>query len=239
MNTELTEERTNDNIRLAFKYLEAAEAEKLLKSETDAEVPTAEELFAAFSEFEKKLSAAAAEEKRQKRETLRRRLLRFSAAAAAVLVLSFTFSIGLARYNYTHGTVNGLSISIEDGYTQLNVTSSTFDIPADWKGRCYPSYIPSSLSPQENLVNPYVVEYYGDDSSMLRFLEYNSESSLMIDNRNVSFSYTEINGRDALIADGTGFITIAWGIDDRLYMIETTLPKSEALKIAKGICKVK
>lgn len=109
-------------------------------------------------------------------------------AACVVAVLSIAAITALATSKTVRMKVFELLINTQKEYTELSLVESqegAFDVPSDWAGEYYPSFIPEGFQLVETEGYPGWSEafYQNEDAGILFFSEYESSS------------YANINGK--------------------------------------------
>lgn len=248
---EIEDEYIDTMIRLAFKQEEALETQKII---AESKYPaTLEEQAAAVRVYKRFIAALSAQEKAQKREN---RFLRFQkiaprvlqAAAAIILILAIATPIAIANVASFRSAVMQLLLSFDENRQELHVDfsedeSAAFDVPAEWPGEYYISYIPDGYQISwQSAYGQAIVEYTNEDGNTIYFLEGTSDTSSVSGTEGGQLTYVDIHGRPAFVIyeeDGDPCFNITWAIDDRWFNLQTEgLEKDTVIRIAESIKKI-
>lgn len=164
-------------------------------------------------------------------------------AAIFIACISIAGGIALATNDTVRVYVMELITTMSDEYTSLKLVEdeeASFDVPADWQGTSYPSFIPSNLrfssvvSYEENNSVEYMNVVTGNIQLTFSELGHNAEANLDTESASV---------RTVMIHDYLGFLAIKkeqvniyWS-DGLNYFILTTydLPQEDAITVAESV----
>lgn len=237
---EIQNQHLDELIRLSYKQADALAAQE----ETDDECPVDEQqAWKNYEGFLQKLEQGKTE-KKQKRVAIVSRMgfnRALQIAACIILVLGFAAPIAIANVEAVRSKVMELLISIQDDHTELNYIENLkgdFYIPAEWNGLYYPSHITEGFS-LTDISGLYCEVAYSNDSGVtLYFSEYQSDDQVSVNSEDAVLSYCDLNGRSAFVIEREKVIIIAWGVEDRFFVIETGLTKEEAIIVAKSVRRI-
>lgn len=176
----------------------------------------------------------------ERRKMMRNTLPKVGRVAAALL-LCFYLSLSVAMAASPDVRVNLMNffMNIEPRYTSFGFedTGTFVDVPAEWTGYYYPTYIPEGFE-------LYGLDYYGvyfkrADGAMLDFEEIGSDSSGNLDTENAEISYISINGHTALLAEKGQWTSVLWSVGNRGLLVGYTGGREEAIKIAESVRMIK
>lgn len=170
------------------------------------------------------------------RRVLRRTLPTIGKMVASMLLVFYMgLSIAVAAIPSIRIEVLKFITIIDERYTTFGfeTTGTYMDIPAEWEGYYYPSFIPNGYELSETLHCE--VEYMNTDGNVVCFAEMDSDTCGTIDTENAAVEFCQINGRSALIVEKGEWITILWNIDNRSLMIHYSGEETEAIKIAESV----
>ena len=93
-------------------------------------------------------------------------------------------------------------------YTSLSLAESpdtTSSVPDEWKGECFPSYIPEDFELQPFDPNFTRVYYLNTSGDLLDFAEYTTDAYVNIDTEDAIIQNIRVNGMPAILSTkGTG-----------------------------------
>ena len=230
-------------IRLAYKHADALETQEILEKDVHALTPAEEELCRrAYARFQQKTDAQ--ERKARKQTSIGRWRKRASrlvgVAACLVLLLGVATPIAIAKVEFIRVQVLKLLINVQEKYTEFSLVEdreASFDVPAEWQGEYYPSYIP------EGYTIDYIVPLFNEIifvnaiEEKIMFYEYEMTEELNIDTENADISYNTVNGDVALVVV-KDWISIIWSNGDKYFVIKTNLTMNETLKITNSLQRV-
>ena len=165
-------------------------------------------------------------------------------AASIMLVLYIAATSALAVSRTARVFLTNFLISIENEYTELSLSPSKeeiVDVPSEWKGEYYPSYIPDGytvkqVSGGDRMNNVVYASASGQD---IQFGEYPSGVVGNIDTENARTSFIEINGTTAFLSVKGSEVLLAWAYVDQYFLIDLQGTSDEAIKIANSLVKLR
>lgn len=246
---EIEDEYIDTMIRLAFKQEETLETQEMIVA---SKRPfTLEEQDAAENVHRRFIEAISAQEKAKKREN---RSLRFQnnaphilqAAAAVILILAIATPIAIANVASFRSAVMKLLLSFDEKKQEVHVDfledeSAAFDVPAEWPGEYYISYIPDGYQISwQSVYGQAAVEYTNDDGNTIYFMEGTSNTSSVSGTEEGQFTYIDILGRPAFVINveknGDPYFNFTWAVDDRWFNLQTEgLERDAAIRVAESI----
>lgn len=248
---EIEDEYIDTMIRLAFEQEEALETQEMIA--VSKYPATLEEQAAAERVHRRFIETISAQEKAQKRENRFLRLQKIAprvlqAAAAIILTLAIATPIAIANVASFRSAVMQLLLRFDENKQELHVDfsedeSAAFDVPAEWPGEYYISYIPDGYQISwQSAYGQAIVEYTNEDGNTIYFLEGTSDTSSVSGTEGGQFTYVDIHGRPAIVIyeeDGDPYFNITWAVDDRWFNLQTEgLEKDTAIRIAESIKKI-
>ena len=182
-------------------------------------------------------SARRAKRRFQRRTALKQNIRKgIHIAACAVLLLGVITPFAVAHIDAIRVRVMRLLIDIQEDRTNISIQediSASFDVPAEWKGQYYPSFIPDgySLSLLPDDYNSVV--YSNADGDEITFEEFEETDELVVDSEDSIVSYGQISGNIAFIVEKRN-AKIIWCNGSRLFRV-TAADLSTAQKVAEGV----
>ena len=232
-------------LRLLFDQMEAEEIDAYLSA--PAPGLTDEEAASLRRAYDRAVRQHAREKKREKFARLRRagrRLL--DRVALVILILSLTVTAALAAFPEFRMTVMRLLAEVDDRQQamtfHLQPQTAAVEVPEDWRGDYYPSYLPQGFSVTE--MNPYFAEvtYEREDGAQIFFSESTEEEhpGITAGLEGAVRDQIILRGVPAHRIRGTTSCCLVWMEDDRLFeLIAYHLPDEEAERIASSLVRVR
>lgn len=172
--------------------------------------------------------------------------MRFAVAALGILCIGLT---GAFASNQRF-RVQVFSMFAEDHgqYTAIGLREdeqSSFDVPAEWEGMYYPSYIPDGFE-VESIDNSFGREFSvfmrNKNNSDIRFIfeEMYEKAGMNIDTENARVYHTKIHGNDAIVSLKEKFSLIIWSENNRILSVMIDgKNEEELLKVAKSVKQIR
>ena len=236
----LEEQRLDTLLRLAFEY-DAMEETRQIMSECTGELSPKDEAICrrAYASFLRKLARL----ERRERQERRTYPLRFTArtwkvAVCMVVLLVVAVPWAIAHTDFLRVNPSRLEIKKKTGYIEVEMkedTSISFDVPSQWLGRYYLSYVPEGFELFDIFPEMNSVEYRNAEGKQLQFAECVKGTASGIDNKNAVYSQEHVNGETAFVMDRGDSTCVIWGIGTEYFYVDAYLPKEEVLKIAEGV----
>ena len=172
------------------------------------------------------------------------RTMRFAVAALGILCIGLTTAFAS---NETF-RVRVFSMFAEDHgqYTAVRLQEDkqkAFDVPAEWEGMYYPTYIPDGFDVVnvENLSGQiFLISFENKNNEYLTFEEMTEDAESNIDTENAQVYYTEIHGNTALVSVKADLTIVSWNEQNRiLSVVFDGEVEEDALKVAKSVTRIK
>ena len=172
------------------------------------------------------------------------RTMRFAVAALGILCIGLTTAFAS---NETF-RVRVFSMFAEDHgqYTAVRLQEDkqkAFDVPAEWEGIYYPTYIPDGFDVVnvENLSGQiFLISFENKNNEYLTFEEMTEDAESNIDTENARVYYTEIHGNTALVSVKADLTIVSWNEQNRtLSVVFDGEVEEDALKVAKSVTRIK
>lgn len=167
-------------------------------------------------------------------------------AAVIIAVISVGCGVGFATSKTIRVTIMRLLLNAQKQYTEVKLVedeATSFDVPAEWRGECYPSYIPDNLevaqvtSTFEHSIVDYRDSHTG--SIALTFIESGPSAESNIDTENAQVSMRIINGYQCHIVKKDASISVFWTDGMRFYLLICDgINEDEAISIAEGVRRI-
>lgn len=239
----IRDDHLDDLIRLAYKQADALETQEILENDVRTLTPDEEALCRrAYERFWQKADVQDRAEKKQTNiSRWRKRASRFvGAAACLVLLLGIATPIAIAKVESIRVKVLQLLINVQEEYTELSLaedTEASFDVPGDWRGEYYLSYIPEGyvLSYVDPVYNEVIYTY--NDTISIDFHECSIGDVANVDSENADISYDFVNGDVALVIEKDDTV-VTWSNGERYFIVKTYLSRGETLEIAESVRRI-
>ena len=241
----LQDQHLDAMIRLAYKQADALESQRIAEGYYASPAqPSPDAAAAAFASFEDKLRQRSRQDgKAARRRRLGHMIPRIvQAAACIVLVLGISAPIAIANVESIRVKVMELLVDIQEDHAELEmVENNDLDllIPAGWAGDYYPLYIPDGFTVTDVGSLFATINFTSSDGRNIRFTELTADDQTNIDSDDARLSYTTFNGENAFIVEKDDSITVAWGVNDRYFVLNADTTEEEALEIAKNVRRIK
>ena len=114
---------------------------------------------------------------------------------------------------------------------------ASWDVPAEWRGEYYPSYISEGyvLTEIDPMVNKVI--YNNTSGDILSFGEYSEDEEISLDSENATISYATVNGNNTLIIEKDD-TTITWSNGEKYFIVRSKLSRNETLKISASVRRI-
>ncbi|MCH5286131.1 MAG: DUF4367 domain-containing protein [Christensenellaceae bacterium] len=163
-------------------------------------------------------------------------------AAGLLLVLFIGFSTAMAVSPSIRYHMMGLLIQPTDEYTTFGLgETASIEIPSEWYGRYYPTYIPENYELSEfygNKAAPSVI-FADPDDNVVDFSELDEMSTLVIDTENAAVTYTTVHDLQAMVVEKGRWVAVIWAENDRYFCIMANTDADTALQIARSVIKIR
>ena len=164
-------------------------------------------------------------------------------AAVIIAVVTLAGCTALAASKTVRVYLQHLLVEKTAEYTRLSLAPSEseyVDVPDEWEGSYYPTYIPEGLKMIS--ITPFSVAYSYDDSLFPKFIfgEYGEGSVVQIDTEGATISQTTIHGQLAYISTKGSFVNVYWSEGTR-YFVLTFRDMSEqiAMEVAESVTQIR
>ena len=235
-------------LRLALYDCAAAESEQIVR---DFDALPAEEKqalgqpsAAAYRRFQKDLKARF---RRAKVQRFSRHVLLplGKAAAALVLVLSLGISTVVASSDTLRAAVFDLVFTRQATHTEIQLVENTqksFEVPAEWKGRYYPSFIPEGyevVKVNNSFDTTHHIAFMNSKGVLLHFFENTADTNSNIDTEGSQVKTVFVRGYSGLLSQKNGESILAWSADERYFVLilmgdeDLTLQVAESLRLIR------
>lgn len=164
-------------------------------------------------------------------------------AAIMIAVIALAGCTALASSETARVYLMRLLVQTTDEYTRLSLVPSEseyVDVPDEWKGSYYPTYIPEGLILTATTLRS--VEFSQGDSLFPVFIfgEYDEGSVIQIDTEGATVRMTKIHGQIASISTKGTTITIYWSEGMRYFVLTfRNMNEQVAMAIAESVTQIK
>lgn len=254
---EIQDAHLDQMIRLAFAQEAALLAQEWMAQSETPETPQEQE------RAERLLRRMRAQIDREERAVRRRsrsaRLRRIvprvvEIAACVVLAVAVATPFAIANVEFIRSAVMKLLIRIDwdEDVMQMNLVEdegAAFNVPADWPGEYFPSYLPEGLEVTwKSYIPGYpCIEYTSESGErVINFSEMGENSTQVNGIEGAVISYMDINGQTAVVIEtehpeneADYYVGIAWDNGEKWFSVDTSgIPKEETIKIARSVKKI-
>ena len=130
-------------------------------------------------------------------------------------------------------------------YTRVSLREKAgpeVEVPAEWGGEYYPSYIPEGYKFDEVLGGTLVrsVYYQSLHGDLLLFSEYGDTSSTRLDTENADVQFVMIHGNPGMLVEKNGRSTVTWSENDQYFVLSAdNMSGDSVMIIADSIVRIK
>lgn len=164
-------------------------------------------------------------------------------AAIFIACISIAGGIAFATNETVRVYVMKLIVTMSDEYTSLKLVEdeeASFDVPADWQGDNYPSFIPASLEIAS--VNSYadnnIITYKNTETTELQmsFSELSSNAETNLDTEGATVRAAMVHDSPAFIAVKEKGISIYWSNGHNYFILfAQNMDEDIVLRIAENV----
>ncbi|MEG0512140.1 MAG: DUF4367 domain-containing protein [Clostridia bacterium] len=164
-------------------------------------------------------------------------------AAIFIACISIAGGIAFATNETVRVYVMKLIVTMSDEYTSLKLVEdedASFDVPADWQGENYPSYLPADL--QVTAIHSYMgyhsVAYQGIENILakLDFSELSSEAETNLDTENAAVTAIMVQNYPGFLATKEDKISIYWSNGHNYFILfAQNMDEGIVLRIAENV----
>ena len=183
------------------------------------------------------------------RDTVRLTRMALPRLGKALAILLIVFAIGMpaaiATIPPVRARVMELIFETLRQYTRVSLREKAgqeVEVPAEWGGEYYPSYIPEGYEFDEVLGGTHVrnVYYLSNKGDKLRFSEYGEGTSTRLDTENADVKFVMINGNPGMLVEKNGRIILTWSEYDFFFVIiADDMPSDSVMNIANSVVRIK
>ena len=163
------------------------------------------------------------------------------AAACIIVVASIGISTAFAISSTARYRIMELLISMTDEYALVSLQEgASIDIPTDWAGGYYPSYLPEGFSLVKVYGNQAAcgVIYQNDEGIELDFDEYTQAGQTAIDTEDAFIANTTVHDNPAMITEKDGVVTVVWAEYNRYFCVTIAADADTAVQIARSVVRI-
>lgn len=163
-------------------------------------------------------------------------------AAIMIAVIALAGCTALASSETARVYLMRLLVQTTDEYTRLSLVPSEseyVDVPDEWEGSYYPTYIPEGLVPV--FVGEETIDFsYGESAPIFVFGEYDEGSVVQVDTEDAATSKTTIHGQLAYVSTKGTTIKIYWSEGVRYFVLTFRgLSEQIALSVADSVAQIR
>lgn len=159
-------------------------------------------------------------------------------AACLILTLFLALGVAVASSKTVRVSLAKYVINVGREYASFGFieTGEFVDVPIEWEGQYYPSYLPEGLELLSCCAID--VEYISADGRDLGFCEMDINGFGTIDTENATINHISINGHAALLIEKGQRTSILWNMGNRSLSVDYTGGRDETIKIAESVAAV-
>lgn len=254
---EIQDTHLDQMIRLAFEQETALWAQQLI---AESEKPlTSEQQEHADRMLVRMMVQIDQEERTVRRRNKIARMKRMvprliEVAACIVLIIGIAAPFAIANVESIRSAVMKMLIRIdwEKGEMQMNLVeddSAAFDVPAQWPGEYFPSYLPQGfeMTWKSYAGGNLCIEYTSESGmQVISFSEMDAKTTQVSGIEGAIVSYIDINGHEAVMIEtehpeneADYFIGITWDHEEKWFSVNTSgISKEKTIQIAQSVKKI-
>ena len=159
-------------------------------------------------------------------------------AVCLMLTLFLALGVAVASSKTVRVSLTKYVMNVGRDFTSFRFeeTGKYIDVPVEWEGQYYPSYLPEGLEVLS--CSRTDVEYISADGRDMGFLEIDADSFGSVDTENASIEHVSINGHSALLIEKSPRTTILWNVGNRSLLVDYTGGRDETIKIAESVLSI-
>jgi len=126
-------------------------------------------------------------------------------------------------------------------HTEIQLVENTqkaFEVPAEWKGRYYPSFIPEGykmvkIDSEEETSS--TISLINIDGHLMHFSENTLDTYTNIDTENANVKNVLIRGYKSLMFIKNGRVILVWSADERYFILNIAGDENAAIQVAESL----
>ena len=240
----LHEEYEDSLFRLVMHHAAEKEGGLFLKEAAKLKAASANRPSAeATAEFERKLAAYGKRKRSQEKKRVIRRFI--NKAAVFFLLLIVVFSAALVSVQAFRVKVMNFLVDIQPEYTSFQIKNNASEssgekLTVNWTNTYLPTYIPAGYEVDSFTYTEPLKEItyrsQKNKNSLIDFSENDSSNNVEIDTENASELKTVfVNGHKGTLVVKNSQTTVAWEMDNHIFVVCTEESMEETLKIAQNV----
>lgn len=156
-------------------------------------------------------------------------------AACLILTLFLALGVAVASSKTVRVSLAKYVINVGREYASFGFieTGEFVDVPIEWEGQYYPSYLPEGG--ELRYIDWCSVFYVYPDGRTLEFSEMDHHVTANYDTENTVVESVFIHGQDGLLIKSSSGNTIVWSEGSHMFSIDYTGEVKEALEIANSV----
>lgn len=164
-------------------------------------------------------------------------------AARVALIIAAALVISMASALATVGMVKEgvlkLDIQQYSNRTEVQLVrgGASGDVPEEWTGVFFPSYIPEEY--ELDFSDAYEAVFRNSERKMLRFIEDTYGATYVVDSENALVSTENVHDVSATVIEKNGYVRVIWSEHNRLFIVYCFCDKETALRIADSVTMLK
>ena len=156
------------------------------------------------------------------------------ACAVVLLVFYLGLTVAVATMEPVREGMLDFIQDITDKYTRFDIEPDEVEIPPEWEGEYYPTYIPKGL---DVVYADADTVWLGEDWS-ITFVECDEVVDLNFDTENANNETIMIGPSMAVISTKDDWVTIVKEVGDKYIYVSVNGSKDKAIRIAESIKKI-
>ena len=133
-------------------------------------------------------------------------------------------------------------IQTNEEYSSLSLAESpdtSSSVPDEWKGECFPSYVPEDFELQPFDPNFTRVYYLNASGDLLDFAEYLTDAYVNIDTEEAIIQNIKVNGMPAILSTKGARVKVVWSDFNHYFVLTLDGDPDTAMRIVNSLERIK
>lgn len=188
--------------------------------------------------FQKKLHAAFEKDERVRKK---KQMLQRAGKIAVLFIALFTIStVSVLSVDALRVKVLNFMMDVQESFTEVGIKDEQKNEIDLVRTQVYtPDYLPKEFHQTEQTKDSLFVSttWENQEGEIISLTEFDEASNTQIDTENAETKEVKIKGQEGLAVKKKGTYNIVWSVDDKYFVLTTTLNESESIKIANSVNK--
>lgn len=183
--------------------------------------------------------------KQRAHQRLARTLPKVAGSVAALLLICYiSLTVAVAAIPMVRVKVLQFLVDVQDEYTRLHMTedpSQSFEVPAEWKGDYFPSFIPEGygLAAMEGYDDLNLCRWTNEQGDYLIYQEMDAGLWTTLNTESGKNHSLAVRGYPGVYSDNGHTRAIYWSSHNRYFSVTGILSQGELILMAEGVYPVR